>query len=60
MADAVRPYKTLGYPLTPILFLAGAVALLGNTLRSSPVEAVAGLVLIALGLPVYFYYRRKR
>jgi hypothetical protein len=29
-------------------------------LRSSPVEAVAGLVLIALGLPVYFYYRRKR
>ncbi len=60
MKDTPRPYKTLGYPLTPILFLAGAVALLANTLRTSPVEAVAGLVLIALGLPVYFYYRSKK
>ncbi|HEV8146161.1 MAG TPA: amino acid permease [Bryobacteraceae bacterium] len=60
MPDAPRPYKTLGYPLTPALFLIGAVLLLANTLRSSPVEAVVGLVLIALGLPVYFYYRRKR
>jgi APA family basic amino acid/polyamine antiporter len=60
MPDAPRPYKTLGYPLTPALFLIGAVLLLENTLRSSPVEAVVGLVLIALGLPVYFYYRSKR
>jgi APA family basic amino acid/polyamine antiporter len=60
MPDAPRPYKTLGYPLTPALFLIGAVLLLGNTLQSSPVEAVVGLVLIALGLPVYFYYRSKR
>jgi APA family basic amino acid/polyamine antiporter len=60
MPDAPRPYKTLGYPLTPALFLIGAVLLLANTLRSSPVEAVVGLVLIALGLPVYFYYRSKK
>jgi len=31
-----------------------------NTLVASPVESVTGLLLIALGLPIYFYYRRAK
>jgi APA family basic amino acid/polyamine antiporter len=58
--DAVRPYRTLGYPVVPALFILTAVWLLFNTLQTSPVEAAAGLLLISLGLPVFFFYRAPR
>lgn len=60
MPDAVRPYRTLGYPVTPIVFILVGGWLLVNTLQTSPLEAIVGLILIALGLPVYFYFHRKR
>ena len=41
----------------PLVFVLVAVWLVINTLINRPVESVAGLVLIALGLPVYWYYR---
>jgi basic amino acid/polyamine antiporter, APA family len=52
-----RPYKTLGYPVVPLLFVLVAVWLVINTLLNRPVESIAGLMLIALGLPVYWYFR---
>jgi basic amino acid/polyamine antiporter, APA family len=55
-----RPYKTLGYPVVPLLFVLVAVWLLINTLLTNPGESMAGLALIALGLPVYFRQRAKR
>jgi APA family basic amino acid/polyamine antiporter len=58
MPDAPRPYRVILYPLTPIVFVACAGGLLVNSLQSSPVESVTGLLLIAAGLPVYFYYRK--
>lgn len=60
MPDAERPYKTLGYPLVPLIFVLVATWLVINTLVARPVESVAGLVLIVLGLPVYFYFRRQK
>ncbi len=60
MPDAPRPYKTFGYPLIPLVFVLVAVWLIFNTLFTKPVESVFGLVLIAIGLPLYFYYRMKR
>jgi len=54
-----RPYKTLGYPVIPLLFVTVAVWLLINTLSTNPVESLAGLGLIALGLPVYYWQRRS-
>ena len=57
--DLVRPYKTLGYPVVPILFLIGAAALELSTLRDRPVQSLAGILLILLGLPFYFYWKRK-
>jgi basic amino acid/polyamine antiporter, APA family len=52
-----RPYRTLGYPAVPLVFVIVALWLVVNTLVNRPVESVAGLVLIALGLPVYWYFR---
>jgi basic amino acid/polyamine antiporter, APA family len=57
--DLRRDYKTLGYPLVPILFLAGAAVLEVSTLIHQPRESIAGILLILLGLPFYFYWRRR-
>jgi APA family basic amino acid/polyamine antiporter len=60
MPDAERPYRTLGYPVVPFLFILVAAWLIINTILTSPVESAAGLALIALGLPVYFYFKLRR
>ena len=57
--DLPRPYKTFGYPVVPLLFLAGATVLEISTLWTKPRESVAGIVLILLGLPFYFYWRSR-
>jgi APA family basic amino acid/polyamine antiporter len=59
LPDAPRPYRTLGYPLVPLLFVLAAVWLVVNTLLTSPLEAIAGLGLIALGWPVYLAYSNR-
>ena len=55
-----RPYKTLGYPVVPLVFVMVALWLVINTLINRPVESAAGLVLIAFGLPVYGYFRLRK
>jgi basic amino acid/polyamine antiporter, APA family len=59
MRDAARPYRTPGYPLVPILFLLLATWLVLSTLYTRPVESAVGLILIALGFPLYLYFRKK-
>jgi len=56
---APRRYRALGYPVVPALFVLVALWLVINTLTVSPVESAAGLFLVALGLPFYFYFRRS-
>jgi APA family basic amino acid/polyamine antiporter len=58
MPDADRPYRTPGYPVIPIIFLIVTAWLLVNTLQTAPKQAFTGLGLIALGLPVYWYWSR--
>ncbi len=60
LKDAPRPYATLGYPLVPLVFVGVAAWLVINTLLQRPVESVAGLALIAAGLPFYIHFRRRR
>lgn len=57
--DMVRPYRTLGYPVIPIVFVLAIAGLVGSTLIKSPRESFMGLGLIALGLPFYFYWNRR-
>jgi APA family basic amino acid/polyamine antiporter len=52
-----RPYKVLGYPLVPALFVLAAVALLYSTLLTSPRESGIGLGLIVIGLPFYYHWK---
>jgi basic amino acid/polyamine antiporter, APA family len=48
-----RPYKTWGYPWTPIVFAIAAVALTANLLLEQPVRSSVGLLVILAGLPFY-------
>lgn len=56
--DRPRPYRAWGYPAVPVLFIGGSLAFVLNTLVERPVESLAGLGLVALGLPAYWYWTR--
>jgi basic amino acid/polyamine antiporter, APA family len=58
LPDADRAYRVWGYPVVPALFLLVAAWLVINTLLTTPGRALAGLGLMALGLPFYWYWRR--
>jgi APA family basic amino acid/polyamine antiporter len=58
--DMPRPYRTWGYPIVPVLFVLSAFSLVLSTLFDSPRESVFGLVLIFLGLPFYFHWKKRR
>ncbi len=56
--DLPRPYRTLGYPWVPAIFVLVALALVLSTLIDSPRESLMGIGLILLGLPFYFYWKK--
>ncbi len=58
--DAERPVRVWGYPFVPALYLLAVMLLIGNTFVATPGRALAGFGLVALGLPVYAYYARRR
>lgn len=57
--DLPRPYRAFGYPFVPALFVASCAVLVVSTLLGSPRESLAGLGLVALGLPAYAWWRRR-
>ena len=58
--DLPRPYRTWGYPITPLLYTAAALLLLGSMLYQSLFESLAGLAIIAAGVPAYLVFSRTR
>ncbi len=57
--DLPRPYRTLGYPWVPGVFVVVAALFCLNTLIRQPKEAGLGLLFLAAGLPFYFFWRRR-
>ncbi len=57
--DAPRPYKALGYPVLPALYIAMAVWICVVLLRYKPQYTWPGLVLVLLGIPVYLFWSRR-
>jgi basic amino acid/polyamine antiporter, APA family len=53
-----RPYRVPGYPVVPILFVIVATWFVINTLMNQTADSVVGLLLLVLGLPFYFYWKR--
>ncbi len=58
--DWDRPYRTLGYPFVPLIYLTFYGWFMFHIYRDSTFEANVGLVLVALGVPVYFLWQTWR
>jgi basic amino acid/polyamine antiporter, APA family len=55
-----RPYRVVGYPWIPLIFIAAASCLVVSTLINSPRESMMGLVIMATGIPFYLYWEKRR
>ena len=70
LPDAERPYKAWGYPWVPLIFIVFTAIYIGTTLyndianymngTSSIINSVFGLLLTAIGVPLYFYFKKKQ
>jgi len=56
--DAERPYRAFGYPLVPVLYIAGALVILILLFAFRPSTTFPGLVIVLIGVPIYFLFRR--
>ncbi len=56
--DAERPVKAVGYPVLPALYVVATGALCVNLLFQQTRYAGLGLIIVALGVPVYFVWKR--
>jgi APA family basic amino acid/polyamine antiporter len=58
--DAERPYRAFGYPIVPALYVAGATTILVVLFVYRTATTWPGLIIVLLGLPVYFLWRPAR
>jgi APA family basic amino acid/polyamine antiporter len=60
--QAIRPYRMLGYPVVPAVFVVAAAALLVYTFLNDWPNSGYGVLVIAAGIPVFacFYFLRQR
>jgi APA family basic amino acid/polyamine antiporter len=69
LPDHPRPYKAWGYPLVPLLFIAFAAFYVVSTIwndislyaagKTPVINSLLGLLITALGIPLYVYFRKK-
>jgi APA family basic amino acid/polyamine antiporter len=58
--EAARPYRVWGYPIVPLLFVIASGILLYYTFSDNPLNSTVGLLVILAGVPVFYYFRRRR
>lgn len=58
--DAPRPYRTWGYPLVPLLFIAASAILLYYSFTENLHDSIGGVAVILAGIPVFFWIQRTR
>jgi APA family basic amino acid/polyamine antiporter len=56
---APRPFRAVGYPLTPAIFVIVSLAIVLNALYREPVVTGTGAAIIAAGIPLYFWFSRR-
>ena len=57
--DAPRPFKAIGYPLTPAIFVLFSAVMVVNTIYREPQLTGIGLALIAAGIPIYLWFTSR-
>ena len=57
--ELYRPFRTPGYPVTPILFVLSAAAIVINTVVTQPRNVIFAIGLMVLGVPAYYMWRSR-
>ncbi|HUE90127.1 MAG TPA: amino acid permease [Vicinamibacterales bacterium] len=57
--DAPRPFKAIGYPFTPAIFVIVGTAMVINAVYRDPGPSGAGLLVLAAGVPIYLWFRTR-
>jgi APA family basic amino acid/polyamine antiporter len=57
--DMPRPYKAFGYPVIPMLYILMAAFICVVLLWAKPMYTFPGLIIVLLGIPVYYYFQKK-
>jgi APA family basic amino acid/polyamine antiporter len=57
--DAPRPFRAWGYPWAPGIFVVACAAMVVNEMIRNGPTALAGVAVIAAGVPVYFFFGRR-
>jgi APA family basic amino acid/polyamine antiporter len=58
--DAPRPFKAVGYPVTPAIFVLFSIIMVINAINREPTTSGLGLLVIAAGIPLYFWFTRSK
>jgi APA family basic amino acid/polyamine antiporter len=58
--DAPRPFKALGYPVAPGLFVIASAAMVANAIWREPLPSLGGMAILAAGIPVYWLFQRRQ
>jgi APA family basic amino acid/polyamine antiporter len=57
--DAARPYRAVGYPFVPAVYLIGAAMIVSVLFAYRPMTTWPGLIIVLLGVPAYFIWKRR-
>ena len=57
--DAERPYKAFGYPYIPLIYILLALTVMAILLIFKPIYTWPGVIIVILGIPVFFLWNRK-
>lgn len=55
-----RPYKVPLYPFVPLVGILGGIYILISTILSDPINSLVGIAITLLGLPVFYYLKKKQ
>jgi len=58
--QAPRPFKAIGYPVTPAIFVIASLAIVLNAIFTNPRVTLAGVLVILSGIPLYWWFSRRR
>jgi APA family basic amino acid/polyamine antiporter len=58
--NAPRPFKAIGYPITPAIFVIASLAIVLNAIFTRPLVTGLGLLVILSGIPLYYWFNRRR
>jgi APA family basic amino acid/polyamine antiporter len=58
-SDYAPAYRVWGYPLTPVVFIVSSLYIVVNQIISEPIQSISGLLLVAVGWPIYYFLLRK-